>query len=262
MLTASNPQLTTDLQKLQTDTHAILARSQVTVAQMVALQDDLQSIAKAETSAPSQATVQAFQTDLKGFAGALPTDAQKTQLENDYKAMLQSAGVTDTTLIDKAINDAEAIVASSGITSDDLATIAADRKAIQTDLTSADPNGPSESLPEAGAGQLLDGLTGGGLLDGGMPGGNVMFGGGKPGGNVMFGGGFSGSMGKRFVVNAGGGGMSTYGSFAGPGGGRFFVSPMNPGGSVATATAGASVSADMPFGGPGGLGGSFGPMWR
>lgn len=282
MVPASNPQLTTDLQKLQTETHAILAKSQVTVAQMVALQDDLQSIAKAETSAPSQATVQAFQTDLQGISGTLPTDAQKTQLETDYKAMLQSAGVTDSTLIDKAISDSEAIVTASGITSDDLANLAADRKAIQTDLTSANPNGPSAGLPGAGAGQLLDGLTGGGLLDGGMMGGGMVgggtmgrglvgagasFGGGMVGGPA-FGGGFSGPMGQSFVVSAGNGGVAidSGGGFAGPGGGKFFLTSMNPGSSAgpvtatttATASAGATGSGAVPLGG---FGGPMGPMW-
>lgn len=161
-LTASNPQLAADLQKLRTDTQAILAKSQVTPAETTALHDDLRAIDKAATTPPSQAAVQALQTDVKSFQGALPTDEEKAQLATDFTALVESRGVTDQTLIGKTISDAEAIVASSNVTSTDLATLVADRKAIQTDMgsttTSSSMSGPLRGIDEfMGLGGLLGG---------------------------------------------------------------------------------------------------------
>ncbi len=181
---APNPKVAADFQKLQTDMHAIFAKSQVTEAEMVALDDDLKAIDKAATSAPSQATIQALQTDVNSLQGALPTSAQQTQLASDFTALVQSRGVTDTTLINKAISDAEAIRAASALTSADVSTIAADHKQIQTDLGASAPNssssqgassqgaGNSQGVPMDGIGDLLGlgdsfrGLLGGGSFAG------------------------------------------------------------------------------------------------
>ena len=176
---APNPKVAADFQKLQTDMHAIFAKSQVTVADMVAMGDDLKAIDKAATSAPSQATIQALQTDVNSLQGALPTSAQQTQLASDFTALVQSRGVTDTTLINKTINDAETILTASGLTSTDVSTIAADHKQIQTDLGASAPSSSSsqgasnsQGVPMDGIGDLLGlgdsfrGLLGGGSFAG------------------------------------------------------------------------------------------------
>jgi hypothetical protein len=162
--TPPSAQLVADFQKLQTDTHAILAKSQVTVAETTALRDDFKALNKAATSAPSQTALQTFQTDLKSIQGALPTDAQKAQLVTDFTALENSRGVTDSTLINKTVTDTEAIVASSNITSADLATIAADQAAIQTDLGSSATTKGFPGAPKVGLtnlGELLAGGAGG-----------------------------------------------------------------------------------------------------
>jgi hypothetical protein len=69
-------------------------------------------------------------------------------------------------LIAQTVSDAQAIVASSNITSADLATLAADHKAIQADLGSSNPKG-SMGGP---AGSSDDFLSLGGLLGGGTVG--------------------------------------------------------------------------------------------
>jgi hypothetical protein len=177
-----SPQLKAEFQKLQTDTQAIQAKSQVTPAETTALRDDFKAINKAATSPPSPTAVQTFQNDLKSLQGTLPTDAQRAQLESDFKAVVNSRGVTDQTLIDKTISDAEAIVASSNITSADLATIAADQKAIQTDLGLSNPKGlkvgpMGGAVGDPGLAILLAGSAGempGHFGKGGMPGMGMM----------------------------------------------------------------------------------------
>jgi hypothetical protein len=169
---APNPKVTADFQKLQTDMHAIFAKSQVTVAEIVALDDDLKAIDKSATSAPSQATIQALQADVKSLQGALPTSAQQTQLASDFTALEQSRGVTDTTLLNKTINDAETILTASNLTSNDVSTIAADHQQIQTDLGASAPSSTSsQGASSQGAnnsqGSPLDGI--GGLLGLGDP---------------------------------------------------------------------------------------------
>ncbi|MBV8231083.1 MAG: hypothetical protein JO329_13945 [Planctomycetaceae bacterium] len=181
-----SPQLKADLQKLWTDEHTNLAKSQVTVAQIVAQHDDNQQIAKDATSPPSQAALQALQTDAKAVQGSLPTAAQQTQLETDYTNLLKSEGVTDQTLISKAISDDEAIVKASGITSSDLQTLASDRTAIKNDFSASHPAGAT-GVPigvGAGTGYFLSGLgdQGGGSVDHGFNGGTF----GGPIGNHSF----------------------------------------------------------------------------
>jgi len=116
---------------LAADLRAIHSKSTVTPALEAALRSDFEAIRKAATSAPDATKVDALQADLKDVAaaGALPTDAQKAKVEADFTAVLNSEGVTDSALIGKTIADAEAILAASNLTNDDLARLAADRQA-------------------------------------------------------------------------------------------------------------------------------------
>jgi hypothetical protein len=173
---ATPTQLQTDFKQLQTDLHAIAAKSGVTVAQEVAVQDDFQAIQKAATGAPSSATQTTLQTDLKALNGLLPTTAQKsTQLQTDYTALLNSEGVTDQTLVTKTITDLNAIVQASNVTDADLSKIIADRQAIATDLGTPSTSTTSSSTSTTTTPDPLAGLpfnvilgTAGGL---GHPGG-------------------------------------------------------------------------------------------
>lgn len=204
-----NTQLKTDLTKLQTDIHDILAKSQVTVAQTVALQDDFKAIDKAATTAASQDALKAFQDDVKAIGDSLPTDDQKAKLVSDFTALVNSRGVTDQTLIDKTVADAEAIVAASGVTADDLAKLAADRQTIQTDFGKpTDASSTPTSTPAMPAGPVGQPLGLGALLARGS--GDAFGPGDQTGGGP---GGFDGSWDFAPGVNGPGGGLT----FGGPG---------------------------------------------
>ncbi len=136
-----NSQLKTDFQKLQTDLQAIDAKSQVTVAETTALRADFQKIQAAATSKPDQTKLSTLKSDITALNGQLPSASQTTQLTTDLTAVLTSAGITDQSLIQQTITDIQAIEQSSGVTSTDVSTIAADRKAIAADTSSSAPSG-------------------------------------------------------------------------------------------------------------------------
>jgi hypothetical protein len=159
--TTAPTQLQTDMKKLQTDLQAINDKSQVTPALIAAVRNDTQKIQSEATTAPDQTKLSTLESDVQALNGQLPTDAQKTQLESDFTAVVQSEGVSDSTLISQTISDIEAVVAATNVTSADMATIAADRKAIQTDLDTA--TGTTAATGQAAGVQFLDGLTGGSL---------------------------------------------------------------------------------------------------
>lgn len=256
----------TAMETLRTDLHAIQAKSGVTVAQQVAFRDDLQAVAKASTSRASTETQTALQTDLKALNGQLPTDAQATQLKADYTALLKSQGVTDQTLIDKTIADAQAIVTASNVTNDDLTKIAADRKAVQDALgtpaadttststsTTSDTTGTADTskTPAPLAGLPFDVILGGerGM---GFPGGPMGgFGKAGPGGDGF-------GQGGRGAGGFGQGGRRMGGRFQGgaPQGGPFGGDTGTGSGTGSTATTQQNAP-DFGQGGPGGWGGRF-----
>jgi hypothetical protein len=124
----------TDLQKLQSDVEGILAKSQVTVAELTAVRTDFQKIASEATSPPGSTQVTTLANDVQALNGQLPTAAQLTQLQADYTAVLHSQGITDQSLINQVISDINAVVQSANITSADLATLSGDQTAIKNDL--------------------------------------------------------------------------------------------------------------------------------
>ena len=139
--TGPTDQLKTDFQTLQTDTQAIQAKSQVTVAELTAVKSDFNKLQSEATSKPSQAKVTTLTNDITALNGQLPNATQTTQLGADYTAVLQSEGITDTTLITQTIGDINAVVQSANLTAADLTTLAADQTAIKNDLGSTAPTG-------------------------------------------------------------------------------------------------------------------------
>jgi hypothetical protein len=135
---SANP-LQTDFQTLQTDTEAILAKSQVTVAQLTAVTVDFQKLASEATSKPDQSKLTTLANDIQALNGQLPTTTQASQLQADYTAVLQSEGITDTTLIAQTIADINTVVQASNITAADLSKLAADETAIKNDLPAKGP---------------------------------------------------------------------------------------------------------------------------
>ncbi|SIN68859.1 hypothetical protein SAMN05444166_0128 [Singulisphaera sp. GP187] len=212
--------LKSDFEKLQTDLQAIHDKSEVTPKLLAAVRNDFDAIQKASTTDPDQDAVKALAATVDSIAGQIPTADQQTQLVADFTAVLKSQGITDQTLIDTAVADIQAVVAASHVTADDLTTIAADRKAIKTEMdANANPDAPPSATPTTGdaVGSLMSGLTGGfesgipmaGAFDGGAPGGPysvspIAF---SSAGGVMMGGGgqFNGS---PITVSPSGGGMT------------------------------------------------------
>ncbi|AGA28619.1 hypothetical protein [Singulisphaera acidiphila] len=283
-------------EKLQTDLQAIQDKSEVTPKLLAAVRNDFDAIQKAATTDPDQDALKALNATVESLDGQIPTDAQQAQLVADFTAVLKSQGVTDQTLIDTAVADIQAVVAASHVTSDDLATIAADREAITKEMN-ADAGETTSAIASTDdvVGSLFAGLTGGfdsgapmaGLFAGDMPGGPVnafpvAFS--SAGGVMMDGGGpitaslGEGGMGGLIKVSHGGAMMDGGGQFtASPGeggmGGLVNVSHggvMMGGGSqfgpfsvTSTRAAGASGQAFQFNGSPngGGPGGQFGGRW-
>ncbi len=134
----------TDAQKLQTDLQNIHDKSLVTPADLAAVRKDFQQIQSEATTSPDPTKLATLQNDIQAVGSQMPTSAQATQLQNDFTAVVQSEGVTDQALITQTLTDMQTVVAHSGLTSDDLTTIATDMQAIQTDLgTNASGGGSS-----------------------------------------------------------------------------------------------------------------------
>jgi hypothetical protein len=143
--------LSTDLKKLHTDLETIEKKSQVTLGQLATLRSDFEQISQGATSAPDDTKLTTLQNDTKSIGNQLPTTAQVQQLQSAFTAVVKSEGVTDDTLISAAWTDIQGVVTASKITADDVALIAADQKAIQTDLgNQATANGADSWFSIAG----------------------------------------------------------------------------------------------------------------
>ena len=79
--------------------------------------------------------------------GKLPSDEQKQQIKDAFTAVVKSQGVSDQSLIDKTIADIQAVNAARNVTADDLATLAADRKAIDELLASQSSDSSAVAMP-------------------------------------------------------------------------------------------------------------------
>jgi hypothetical protein len=187
-----------DMKKLQTDLQGIAQKSQVTLGQLASLRSDFQQIEAAATSAPSSATLTTLQNDIAAIGDQLPTATQVQQLQTDFTAVVQSEGVTNTTLIAQTFTDLGGVAQASNITATDVSTIAADKKAIENDLGAAGitstpgsstmmsgffPGGPITIANGKGPGGGATVTTTGGTSSGIDPGGPIRlaFGGGRAG---------------------------------------------------------------------------------
>jgi hypothetical protein len=158
-----------DFQKLRSDRQAIEDKSQVTVADLAAVRNDFSKIESESTSQPDATKLQTLTNDINALTGQLPTAAQATQIQADYTAVLQSQGITDQTLINQTVADINTVVQASGLTSADVTTIAADRKAIQTDMAN-NSNASSGSTSTPSGHPFPFGPRGGGFGGGRMGG--------------------------------------------------------------------------------------------
>ena len=129
--------------KLGTDLQAIHDKSQVTPVMMAALRGDYQAIDKAATGPADSAKVATLQADIQAVGAALPSQVQLSQIKLDIASVIQSRGVTDSTLIDKTNTDAETIFNASNFSAGDATTLAADGKAINDALAAFNAANPA-----------------------------------------------------------------------------------------------------------------------
>ena len=99
---------------------------------------------KSSTSAPDETAVDTLNKDLSRPSNGTTPDFTQGQLKTDLEAVIKSAGADDDATVTKLEGDLNAVAQAMNITSDDVATIQADQKAI------ADDGGPT--LPDTTGG--------------------------------------------------------------------------------------------------------------
>ena len=140
-----------NLQKLSNDLSALQAGSDVTEAQVKALQTSLYAMCDGATK-PSQESVNNLGTDLTTALddGDL-SNKEMAQLTHDLEAVLNSAGIPISEFT-TVVNNLKAILTSSNIDKTDIEAIAADCKAIYDALNppSSVTSPASRTTPAAG----------------------------------------------------------------------------------------------------------------
>jgi len=135
-------QLNTDLQKLETDSLGLLAKSEVTPTDLNNLNVDSQAIAKAG-HVPN---IQGLPPVVLETAKAVASGAATTQAQADFNALFGGSSVP-TSVIDKAFDDLIQTIEDSKVTSSNLSTIAADQQAIETDVANQHTKPNENMLP-------------------------------------------------------------------------------------------------------------------
>ncbi len=122
--------------QLQTDRQALVAKSQVTVAQRTAFEADLKADAAAVTAQATPLQIAQLQTDLQavGTTGSLDVNTLLT----DQAAILTAQGVS-ASAITQLQTDEQAILTASGVTGADLQKLATDRQAVETAIKAQAP---------------------------------------------------------------------------------------------------------------------------
>lgn len=128
-------QLTQDLQKLQTDVQSVLSGSTVTDAQRQALGTDLRSLHEAGFRPDKDALAPVVDSLFKSLGdGSYDSDASVAQsIQTSFQGLFTGSTV-DQTLIDKTYSDLVTVARNLNISSEELATLDADRAAIKADL--------------------------------------------------------------------------------------------------------------------------------
>jgi len=134
-------------QKLQDDSQAVFDKSEVTPKLEAAVRKDFEKIQAASTTDPDEAKVNDLMDLVQGLEGTLTTDEQRQQIKDAFTAVVKSQGVSDQSLIDQTISDIQAVNKARNITADDLATLAADRKAIDDLLASNTSDSAAIAMP-------------------------------------------------------------------------------------------------------------------
>ena len=149
---ARDAQLTADLATLRTDLDSVLAGSSVTDAQRLALRTDLRTIATAGFRVDKAALAPVVDSLLTALAdGSYDSDAATAQsIRDSFDALFTDSGV-DSTLIDQTFTDIVAVARNLNVSTDELTTLAADRSAIQADLTRLGIDGTGRGFKALGS---------------------------------------------------------------------------------------------------------------
>jgi phosphoserine aminotransferase len=133
-----NPQLISDLQKLESDLKSDLAGSQVTTQEWQALGTAINNIV-AVAHKPSQQSVEILEQDIKAArSNGTITAAERKQILIAFLNVTASAGIPQSDLTALA-NACLAIEASSNITSQEVQVLVSDILAIVNDLPNVNP---------------------------------------------------------------------------------------------------------------------------
>jgi hypothetical protein len=157
-------QLNADEQALQTELQSLAAKSGLTVADLESLTVDDQSIQQAEFFLSGQE----LNPVLTELATAVAGGTSTTQAQTDFTALFSGSKVPSS-LITSTFNDLVKAIQDSHVTTTDLATVANDESAIQSDLSNLNYGGDSGSTgsgstgpANTGSGSTGSGTTGSG----------------------------------------------------------------------------------------------------
>jgi hypothetical protein len=133
-------QLNSDIQVLWTELQTLAAKSDVTIADLQSLTGDYQSISQAAF----HFTTSSLNTVMSELASAVAGGTSTTQAQADFTALFQGSSVSST-VITSTFNDVVTAITDSHVTTADLATVAKDEGAIQSDIS----NLPWRAQPQA-----------------------------------------------------------------------------------------------------------------
>jgi hypothetical protein len=114
---------------LQTELASLAAKSGLTVADLTALASDSQAMEQA----CAHINVQALDKAVNELATAIAGKGSTAQAQTDFQAASANTSVPETA-VSEAFNDLNKAITDSGVTTQDLTTVADDQAAIQKDL--------------------------------------------------------------------------------------------------------------------------------
>jgi hypothetical protein len=134
---AAAAKLSRDINQYYQDINTLKLTIKIPATQLNALQTDAAAIHAEITTPPSPASLSAFTITLKSFRGKTFTPTDVTAFQTALTGVFASAGVNDTSLIQRDAADQLAAITSAGVTPAQLAKLAAIEQAIAKDSNGA-----------------------------------------------------------------------------------------------------------------------------
>ncbi len=141
---SSTSTLLTDRQALQTELESLAAKSGLTIADLESLALDDQSI----TSAGFHFNTQKLNPVISELANAVAGGSSTTQAQTDFAALF--TGKVSNSVVTATFNDLVKAIQDSNVTTADLATVAKDEAAIQSDLSNLHKSKGGTGTPGTG----------------------------------------------------------------------------------------------------------------